>query len=157
MILGLYDPGMGTWAEGAFDNDDAADWAMQFDGVGQAAGLRLIEDALRLAAQAGADQYLEVDAGAQAVAAAELVAHIAGQPARRTPYNEDVLDWADRVSPAAGRSLAGLAGRAVKRVTGLGSELAELWNDAEPSWSTSMAALALRLETAGQDHPDSRI
>ena len=48
-------------------------------------------------------------------------------------------------------------GRAVKRVTGLGSELAELWNNAEPSWSTSMAALAMRLETAGQDHPDSRI
>lgn len=46
-----YDPGMGAWAEGAFDNDDAADWAAQFDGADQEEGLRLIEDALRQAAQ----------------------------------------------------------------------------------------------------------
>ena len=42
---------MGAWAEGAFDNDDAADWAAQFDGADQEEGLRLIEDALRQAAQ----------------------------------------------------------------------------------------------------------
>lgn len=50
---------MGTWAEGAFDNDDAADWSLQFDGADQASGLRLIEDALKQATETGAGRYLE--------------------------------------------------------------------------------------------------
>jgi hypothetical protein len=54
---------MGAWAEGAFDNDDAADWAAEFDGASQEAGLRLIVDALRQAAQTPAGDYLEIDAG----------------------------------------------------------------------------------------------
>jgi hypothetical protein len=139
---------VGAWAEGAFDNDDAADWVLQFDGADQASGLRLIEDALKQAAETGADRYLEIDAGARAVAAAELVTHIAGQPVRQTPCNEDVLRWAAQVSPDALPSLADLARRGVARVAGPGSELAELWDEAGPSWRTSMAELASKLQAA---------
>ena len=137
---------MGAWAEGAFDNDDAADWALQFDGADQASGLRLIEDALKRAAEPGTDDYLEIDDGARAVAAAELVAHIAGQPVRETPYNEDALRWAARVSPPALPSLVDLALRGVARVAGPGSELAQLWDDAGPSWRTSIAELTGKLQ-----------
>lgn len=145
---------MGTWAEGAFDNDDAADWSLQFEDADQASGLRLIEDALKQATEIGGDRYLESDAGARAVAAAELVAHIAGQPVRGTPYNEEALRWAARASPHARPSLIGLASRAVARVTGPESELAELWDRAEPSWRTSTTELAVKLQAAGTD-PDT--
>jgi hypothetical protein len=143
---------MGTWAEGAFDNDDAADWSWQFDGADEASGLQLIEDALKQAVEAGAARYLEIDVGARAIAAAGLVAHIAGHPVRETPYNEDALRWAARVSPHARPSLAGLARQAVVRVTGPESELAELWDEAESSWRTSMTELAFNLQGAGQDY-----
>lgn len=145
---------MGAWGEGAFDNDDAADWAAQFDGADSEAGLRLIEDALRSAAQTGLDDYLESDIGAEAVAAAELVTGIVGQPPRTTPYNETALRWAARVSPDVAQPLVGLALRAIERVTGTGSELAELWDEAGPSWRASMTDLASRLRAA-EDNPPS--
>jgi hypothetical protein len=143
---------MGTWAEDAFDNDDAADWSWQFDGADEASGLRLIEDALKQAAEAGAARYLEIDVEARAIAAAALVAHLAGQPLRETPYNEDALGWAARVSPHVRPALVGLARQAVARVTGPESELAELWDEAESSWRTSMTELAFNLQGAGQDY-----
>lgn len=136
---------MGAWAEGAFDNDDAADWAAQFDSADQEEGLRLIEDALRQAEQTPSDGYLDSDAGAQAVAAAELVICVAGQPVRMSPYNESALLWAGRVSPHATPSLADLATRAVARVAGPRSELAALWDEAGTSWRASMTDLASRL------------
>jgi Domain of unknown function (DUF4259) len=37
---------MGTWGEGAFDNDAAADWAHRFERADRASGIALIEDAL---------------------------------------------------------------------------------------------------------------
>lgn len=139
---------MGTWAEGPFDNDDAADWSLEFEDADEASGLRLIEDALNEAAGTGAGVYLQYDAGARAVAAAELVAHIAGQPTLESPYNEVALRWATRVSAHARPSLAGLAAQAVTRVTGPGSELAGLWDEAGPSWRTSMTELEARLRAA---------
>ena len=142
---------MGAWADGAFDNDDAADWAVQFDGADQAEGLRLIEDALKQAAQTPSDGYLDGDAGAQAVAAAELLTCVAGQPARTTPYNESALRWAAGVSTDAAPPFAGLAARAVARVTGPRSELAALWDEAGTSWRASMTDLASRLQAVGGD------
>jgi hypothetical protein len=139
---------MGTWAEGPFDNDDAADWSLEFEHADELSGLRLIEDALNEAAGTGASGYLQCDAGARAVAAAALVAHIAGQPTPESPYNEVALRWATRVSAHARPSLAGLAAQAVTRVTGPGSELAGLWDEAGPSWRTSMTELAARLRAA---------
>jgi hypothetical protein len=146
---------MGTWAEGAFDNDDAADWAAQFDGADQETGLRLIEDALRQAVQESSGGYLDSDAGAQAMAAAELVTCLADQPVRVTPYNESAVRWAARASQHAAPSLAGLAIRAVERVTGPRSELASLWDEAGTSWRASIADLASRLQTAERSSPNT--
>lgn len=146
---------MGAWAEGAFDNDDATDWAAQFDGADQEAGLRLIEDALSQAAQTSPGGYLDIDAGAQAVAAAELVTCVAGQPVRVTPHNESALRWATRTSPHTAPSLAILAIRAVERVTGPRSELATLWDEAGTSWRASMADLASRLHAVNGNSPNA--
>jgi Domain of unknown function (DUF4259) len=146
---------MGAWAEGAFDNDDAADWAAQFDGADQETGLRLIGDALRQAAQTSPDGYLDSDPGAQAVAAAELLTCVAGQSVRVTPYNESAIRWAAQASPHAAPSLAGLAIRAVERITGPRSELASLWDEAGTSWRASMTDLASRLQTVKRNSPNA--
>lgn len=146
---------MGTWAGGAFDNDDAADWAAQFDGADQETGLRLIEDALRQAAQTAPGGYLHYNAGAPAVAAAELVTCLAGQPVRVTPYNEGAIRWAARAGQHTAPSLASLAIRAVERVTGPRSDLASLWDEAGTSWRASMTDLASRLHTAKRNSPNA--
>jgi Domain of unknown function (DUF4259) len=137
---------MGTWGEGAFDNDTAADWALAFDGADQAFGMRLIEDVLKHAAGTPASDYLDCDDGARAIAAAELVAYIAGQPADATPYNEEALRWAARTHPRVPPPVVNLARLAVARVISEGSELAELWDDVPSSWRSSVAQLAAKLK-----------
>lgn len=89
------------------------------------------------------------------MAAAELVACVAGRPARVTPYNESALRWAARVGPQAVPSLAGLAIRATARVADSRSELASLWNEAGTSWRASMTDLASRLQAAEATSPSA--
>jgi hypothetical protein len=118
-----------------------------FSGLDAASGLRLIEGALREAAEAAVDSFLEMAAGARAVAAAEVVACIFDRSARDAPPSEPALRWAALVSPAAGVPLVGLARRAVTRVTESGSELAELWSEGETSkWLASIGNLMSRLQ-----------
>ncbi len=60
--------------------------------------------------------------GALAVAAAELVASIDGQPIDESPYNEAARQWIARAHPSSDPSLTNLARQAVSRVTGQNSE-----------------------------------
>ncbi len=139
-------PPVGAWGAGAFDNDGAADWSAEFDGIDRATGLETIRDALEAVAGAAPDDYIEVDDGQRAVAAAELVAVIVGETGSRSPYNETALDWIARERPAADRSVLELARASLARVLGATSELAELWDEAESSsWRSSVTDLATRL------------
>lgn len=118
-----------------------------FSGLDEASGLRLIEGALREAAEATVGSFLEMDAGAKAVAAAEVVACIVDRSSRDAPPREPALRLAALVSPDARISLVGLASRAVTRVTESGSELAELWSEGETSkWLASIGNLMSRLQ-----------
>src|SRR5215471_6107273 len=114
---------MGAWGEGAFDNDTAADWSWEFESADLSAGLRLITDALSAAAQAHDAAYFDADDGTRAVAAAELVASINGQPIAESPYNETARQWIARVHPSSHPSLTDLARQAVSGVTTEHSEL----------------------------------
>src|SRR5450631_3515520 len=108
---------MGAWGVGAFENDTAADWDLEFETADMAAGLRLITDALALAAQADdSSACLDGDDGVRAVAAAELVALIKGQPIDESPFNERARRWIARVHPSSDPSLTSLAHQAVSRV-----------------------------------------
>lgn len=79
-----------------------------------AAGLRLITGALSAAAQAdAAAAYLDAADGTRAVAAAELVASIKGQPIAESPFNETARQWIARVHPSSDPSLTNLARQAV--------------------------------------------
>jgi hypothetical protein len=79
---------VGTWGEGAFDNDTAADWAREFDSADLASGMRLIENALGRAAGTPAGRYLDGEDGDLAVAAAELVAYIADERSKEFPTTQ---------------------------------------------------------------------
>jgi hypothetical protein len=139
---------VGTWGEGAFDNDTAADWAREFDSADLASGMRLIENALGRAAGTPADSYLDGEDGDRAVAAAELVAYIADEPVEGTPYNATALDWADHVDAEAELRLLDLARQALARVTGENSELAALWDEGPSTWRESVTELAAKLQAA---------
>ena len=138
---------MGAWGAGAFDNDDAADWSWEFENADHDAGLRLVTDALSAAVQASGSAYLDATDGARAIAAAEVVASINGQPIDESPYNETVRQWINRTRPATGAALTDLARQAVDRVTmPQNSELAQLWGEAaSSSWPSVMAELRTKI------------
>ena len=131
---------MGAWGLGAFENDDALDWVAELeeDESGDA-----VRRALDAAADAGG--YLEAPEGAEALAAAEVVAAAAGRPGEGLP--EEVEAWV----AAHGGAVAGeaeRARRAVDRVAAADSELRELWEEAEGSagpWHELLADLRRRL------------
>jgi hypothetical protein len=108
---------MGTWGAGAFDNDDAADWAFGFDEADLSDGLSIIQETLLPVAEALPTTYLRSYQAVPAVAAAELVAFINGKRIDQSPYNEPARNWVARTHPSPDRHLIRLARRALKHVT----------------------------------------
>jgi uncharacterized protein DUF4259 len=137
---------MGTWGSGAFDNDDAADWAWQLtddaDEAVVAAALTAVESSTDPAAPASQ----------VAVAAAEVVAAGLGRPAADLP--DDVAAWVASRTERRWAALAPLALRSIARVAA-GSELRDLWaesdatdaTDATDEWSAVLLDLATRLRS----------
>jgi hypothetical protein len=132
---------MGTGGTGAFENDGAMDWIAELEERGETA----IRDALTAAAGAGADTYVEAPAAEAALAAAEVVAALAGHRVDNLP--EEVCAWVDsRGIPA--DDLVDLALRATKRVAS-SSELRELWDEAgADQWLATTRDLRYRLGDA---------
>lgn len=131
---------MGAWGRGPFDNDDAADWLSEL----QERGLPAVEAAVEPVAQPEPG-YLDAGAGARAVAAAEVVAALGGAPARELPA--EVTGWLASEPRQHPGELVVAAKAAVLRVTGDGSELAELWDSSGEgeAWRASLADLHRRL------------
>ena len=126
---------MGAWDEGPFSNDTAADWADAFEDADLNVGLQLVTDALSAAADTETGTYRDSDVGCEAVAAAELVVAMRGVSIEESPYNEAAVAWLRTAEPTASSELVSLAARALDRVAGPGSELAELWQEAgSSSW-----------------------
>jgi len=131
----------GTWDEGPFDNDTAADWVFEFEEADQQAGLDHIQAALVLAAGVGGNDYLKADAGMEAVAAAEVVAAIRGLAVERSAYNEEALDWVARTTPVADQPLVNLAVTALDRVAASKSEPAKPWEGSGVSVVASLGRI----------------
>jgi hypothetical protein len=161
---------MGTWGVGAFENDEAADWSLEFENADLEGGLKLIRDALNFegAGTEGIQELTEM----VAVAAADLVIRINGHAVPAPPdthhldeivvdedaeddyefggFGGEAMKWIARTHPASYPSLTDLARRAVARVKGPGSGLADLWDEAfdpadTPIWRSYMAELAAKL------------
>lgn len=139
---------MGAWDAGPFDNDSAADFADDLDDAPEHQRVALIRAALTAAVEN--DDFLDLDEGAPAVAAAALVAHRLPSGERFAPngYGPEV-PIAD-LPP----DLVPLAFSAVERVLGEGSELAALWSEdmrARRPWHTSMQELKSVLLSGATD------
>ncbi|HUI95005.1 MAG TPA: DUF4259 domain-containing protein [Xanthobacteraceae bacterium] len=132
---------MGAWGLGAFENDDAMDWAIAFQ---HAPSEQAVRDALQ--AVIGVEDYIERDPGSHALAAAEVVAATNGRPCRDIPPL--LRDWAVPNGKIATSELVALALAAVERVTvAESSEVAELWADSPEAaaWAVRMDDLRQRL------------
>ncbi|WP_030393148.1 DUF4259 domain-containing protein [Kitasatospora purpeofusca] len=129
---------MGTWDIGHFDNDTAADFCAGLDEA--AAGDRegVLRRVLTLAADTGAEEYLDFDEAVEAVAAAALVAS-------QCPGGEPVTSayGPDEPLPEFAVDLRPIAASALDRVLADESELAELWDESEdgPAWRRAVQEL----------------
>ncbi|WP_406110576.1 DUF4259 domain-containing protein [Kitasatospora purpeofusca] len=129
---------MGTWDIGHFDNDTAADFCAGLDEA--AAGERegVVRRALTLAADTGAEDYLDFDEAVEAVAAAALVAS-------QCPDGAPVTSayGPDEPLPVLAADLRPLAVAALDRVVAEESELAELWDEGGegPAWRRAVREL----------------
>jgi Domain of unknown function (DUF4259) len=140
---------VGAWGTGSFQNDSASDWFYTVEEAvepGLVIGSAL-DDAL---AEAG---YLELDPASAAVAAAELLASSAGQPADDLP--DHIRRWVTEHSHRPYAAEIEQAVYAVERVRAE-SELRERWDEEqgpENSWLQAIDDLIARLGRSGTDTP----
>lgn len=136
---------MGAWGSGPFENDDALDWALDLQDASEE-GPAFLQEYLERVADWPKDEYLEAPEGTVALAAAEVVASMKGQRPGKLP--ESVEAWLQGRTPPDAK-LVQLADAAVARTLS-NSELAELWDEAEPAdakaWRDHCASLQKRLK-----------
>jgi hypothetical protein len=130
---------MGAWGVGTFENDDASDWVYQLEEAGD---LDLVQ--VTLAAAADPEAYLEAPTCSMALAAAEVVAALAGQPAPDLP--EEIRTWVGEHRLRVPPELRTLSVKALDRVAA-DSELKELWAESEErgAWVDRLQELRERL------------
>lgn len=135
---------MGAWGAGPFDNDDASDWAYEFDGLDESSGIQALAAALE-SSQSG--EYLDLADGANAVAAAAVVAWMRDPSTIPDgPYGESAANWVRTAGQQPTGELIAAALAALNHVRGNESELAELWAESgDAAWSESLAEIEARL------------
>jgi len=133
----------GAWDVGSFDNDDALDWVWE---LSESDDLSLVEDTLQSAVEAPA--YLEAPTGSMAVAAAEVVAALRGNPSPKLP--PEVSDWIKAHKLSISDEQLRAAREAVANVRNAeSSELAQLWSESDDMaslWHAELSNLLERLE-----------
>jgi hypothetical protein len=114
---------MGAWGEKAFENDSALDWFNDLE----AEGVEALRHLLESVAETDEEDYLDIDDGAAAIAAAEIVAAARGRG--RDRLTEPVIAWLDASGDELVEEDLLLAAAAIERVVGASSELRELWEE----------------------------
>lgn len=132
---------MGAWGEKSFENDSALDWL----GGLEAGGVIALRAHLRMVGETDEREYLDLDDGAAAIAAAEIVAAAGGKGRERVP--EYVVPWLDRNAKQISKNDLASARLAVERVLGANSELCALWSEGgvATSWHSDVGELLRRL------------
>ena len=133
----------GAWDTGPFANDDALDWVWELSESNDAS---VIETALSSAANSSG--YLEAPTASMAIAAAEVVAALRGNPRPELP--EDVTTWVQNHDVAVEDDLLKIARQAIENIKKKeSSELAQLWVDSEDlmdAWLKDLDDLLTRLQ-----------
>ncbi len=134
---------MGAWDATAFGNDDALDWVAELEQTSDSA---LIVSTLEYITRLGEDDYLEAPEASRAVAAAETVAALLGNPSPN--LSQETAEWV-RVynSSIDASSLTPLTIQALKRISS-NSELKELYDETGEveDWLTAITDLEQRLK-----------
>ncbi len=130
---------MGTWGVGTFENDDAADWVYHLE---KSRDLTLLGSTINALTEATG--YLEAPTCVNALAAAEVVAALAGKPASDLP--EDVMRWVKSNEKLDAKDLRPPAVSAIDRILA-DSELKELWGESGEvgNWEAAVRDLRGRL------------
>jgi hypothetical protein len=132
---------MGAWGEKAFENDSALDWFNDLE----AEGVEALRHLLESVAETDEEDYLDIDDGAAAIAAAENVAAARGRG--RDRLTEPVIAWLDASGDELVEEDLLLAAAAIERVVGASSELRELWEEGgtDSPWHADVRTLLTRL------------
>jgi hypothetical protein len=131
---------MGTWGTGPFDGDNASDWVWELQ---EAADWRVVEDALRGAAEVDAGANLEAPDGQIAWAAATVVA---AADASTVTVPDEVSRWVEAHKSSRPSDIRPLASTALRRVLADNSELVELWQEAgDEEWRANVQRVAAAL------------
>ena len=133
----------GAWDIGPFDNDDALDWVWE---LSESKDLSVVSDALQ--AVSDSPGYLEAPTGSMAIAAAEVVAALRGNPRPQLPA--EVSGWVSNFKGKVDDSLVESARQAIAAVKNVeSSELAQLWSESGgvlEEWHTDLDSLSERLK-----------
>ncbi len=133
----------GAWDTGSFDNDDALDWVWE---LSESSDLSVVEQALNAAANSSG--YLEAPTASMAIAAAEVVAALRGNPRSELP--PEVTDWIQTHPVVVSDDLLKITRRAIENIKEVeSSELAQLWSDSDElarAWHADLADLVQRLQ-----------
>jgi Domain of unknown function (DUF4259) len=132
---------MGAWGIGVFENDDAMNWAVDFQRAPSDQSLREAFEAVT-----AVEDYLERDPGSYALAAAEVLAAARGKPCRDIP--QALRDWAAANASIATPDLLSQALAAIDRtMVEDSSEVAELWSETKDAaaWVMQIDELRQRL------------
>ena len=132
---------MGTWGVGTFENDAASDWVYDLEKVNDVTILKST-----IAAITESDAYLEARACENALAAAEVIAALGGQPAADLP--ESVTTWIKLNAGLRADELRSPSAAAIDR-TLADSELKQLWDETDDaeSWAACVRDLRARLNS----------
>ncbi|MGE0493073.1 MAG: DUF4259 domain-containing protein [Vulcanimicrobiota bacterium] len=133
---------MGTWGVHSFQNDSACDWVLDLE---DSEGLPFVEETLREVIDCR--DYLEQPTAARAVAAAEALACLKGNPPPADVLRESFIEWVNEHDDQPEPGLVATALQALDRVERRPCELLELWEESGnfEDWSASMLDLRQRL------------
>ena len=146
---------MSIWGPGPFDNDDGADWFAELRDEPQ---LQSIKAALDEVAHPEHFGYHDVADGAEAIAAAEVLAELlgsAGADPALTDEHEDVIEALREELALEDRpDIKRLVQQAIDAVEIVlndaeNSELRQMWEqepEGMPAWKTTMTSLQQRLQ-----------
>lgn len=134
---------MDAWDSTSFGNDTASDWLSE---LVESSDLEMIRDAFDAVLSVG-EEVLEVESGEEGVAAAEVVATMAGRPGKDQESTEQIENWVDENELEPTEGLLKKARRVVDRVLEEPSELREQWEESEEfeDWKKALKDLKTRL------------
>jgi len=134
---------MDAWEPGSFGNDSASDWLAE---LLETPDLSMIGEAFDAVLAAG-DDALEVQAGEEGIAAADVVAWINGRGGKSDDNGDRIEDWINEHELEVSDSMLKKARRVVDRVFNSPSELREAWEESDDfdDWRAALAELKERL------------